>query len=639
MCNKSISTILLSLIFSLTGCSNHSELPTNLANSSITTTEGTTNETTPIFEETSPNQTALTEEATKEETIEVTKKDDAYEVNCSFDSTKIEAGNRITGGYTAGGYAPTEPIEKYKDNGIEYWKKGYGTLFRENESQDLHNWVVAGYTRWRTVDTRIASRKGGEDNPRIAPFLSLPNTDCLYQCSDFLYNMVTVMKGTNNVSKDSEEFKEFKSLVEAIPGTYSMYTGYTEADEAFNSFFKENITEEENKLNEMMNYTLVSDDGEEISNTMFRYNCRNYCGDFICANISGYGVKTENEDTMAIAGTDYILTCPSDPDAFQLVEGSDLENYYEVYSYQGFVFIEKSNLMSRTEKQSAYMGVKPGIYDCKVTIPSTGDTFDITIENLPVSYSEYRWGCSTHEEMDTCVAFMQSCEYGIFNQYLGEQDAQSPKNYPGISLPLADEKEKLTAVDKFNSFKYITYDGEIIQLKKTADAAEWVCHLPGPKAPMFFDDDSEIQLIRGYAGHAEKMYIDYMPPEACKSFNALQGILFGAGDCESTSATMMCLYNVLGYSTRYITGGRHAWFEVKVPASITTVGKDQWMMVDGGIISGTITNDMVRTTVYDEQEGYDNSWWTLCTAPDDYLGAKSRYLLWDCEDKFTGYTR
>lgn len=58
--------------------------------------------------------------------------------------------------------------------------------------------------------------------------------------------------------------------------------------------------------------------------------------------------------------------------------------------------------------------------------------------------------------------------------------------------------------------------------------------------------------------------------------------MYGAGDCESTSATMSCMYNVLGYTTRYITGGNHAWFEVKVPSSITKSGKDEWMMVNDG---------------------------------------------------------
>ena len=294
-----------------------------------------------------------------------------------------------------------------------------------------------------------------------------------------------------------------------------------------------------------------------------------------------------------------------------------------------------------TDGCPAYVGIKPGIYDCKVTIPSTGDTFDITIENLPVSYSEFRWGCSTHEEMDACVAYMQGCEYGVYNQIRGEWSGQSPKTFAEISLVIADDKEKLTAVDKFNSYKYETYDGDVIQLKSTKEAAEWVCHLPGPKTPMYFDDDSELQIISGISGHASisnQSFTDYTAHGPCKSYNALKGILYGAGDCESTSATMSCMYNVLGYTTRYITGGNHAWFEVKVPSSITKSGKDEWMMVNDGIMTISRKHTMVRTTVGTEQKGFDNSWWELCK--DGYSYEYSYEIMGDLlKYAYTGYAR
>lgn len=527
-----------------------------------------------------------------------------------------------TGGYTAGGYASTKPITKYKDNGIKYWNTDYaGTIFRENETQDLHNWVEAGYTRWRTVDNRIASRKGGADNPRIAEFLCVGNADTRAGLvPDYAYNLVTVMKGDYNVSKNSKEFKELKEMSELAPGSSSVYSGKkSEAGQKFRDY----LTSNGSNLEKWFNYN-AEEHGETYSsefNTMLNYNCRNYCGDFIYMTIGGYKtVKSLNDGETAKAGTDYILSCPSDPSAFKLVEGEELKKYYEVYNMadlNGNMYIDSADLLNRmgTDGCPAYIGIKPGIYDCKVTIPSTGDTFDITIENLPISYAEFRWGCSTHEEMDACVAFMQSCEYGVRNQYTGEMDCQSPKNYPEISISIATDKEKLTAVDKFNSYKYETYDGDVIQLKSTKEAAEWVCHLPGPKTPMYFDDDSELQLISGISGHASisnQSFTDYTAPGPCKSYNALKGILYGAGDCESTSATMSCMYNVLGYTTRYITGGNHAWFEVKVPSSITKSGKDEWMMVNDGIMTISRKHTMVRTTEGTEQKGFDNSWWELC---------------------------
>lgn len=382
-------------------------------------------------------------------------------------------------------------------------------------------------------------------------------------------------------------------------------------------------------------------------NVNVQYNCRNYCGDFIYMTIAGYKtVKSLNDGETAKAGTDYILTCPSDPSAFKLVEGEELKKYYEVYNKDdsnGNMYIDRADILNRmgTDGCPAYIGIKPGIYDCKVTIPSTGDTFDITIENLPVSYSEFRWGCSTHEEMDACVAYMQGCEYGVYNQIRGEWMGLSPKTFAEISLVIADDKEKLTAVDKFNSYKYETYDGDVIQLKSTKEAAEWVCHLPGPKTPMYFDDDSELQLISGISGHASisnQSFTDYTAPGPCKSYNALKGILYGAGDCESTSATMSCMYNVLGYTTRYITGGNHAWFEVKVPSSITKSGKDEWMMVNDGIMTISRKHTMVRTIVGTEQKGFDNSWWQLCK--DGYSYEYSYEIMGDLlKYAYTGYAR
>lgn len=59
-------------------------------------------------------------------------------------------------------------------------------------------------------------------------------------------------------------------------------------------------------------------------------------------------------------------------------------------------------------------------------------------------------------------------------------------------------------------------------------------------------------------------------------------------------------------------------------------------MVDGGIITATPTKDMVRTTVYKEQKGYDNSWWTLCK---DGLSYKDSYAVLGFPGAWKGYDR
>ena len=59
-------------------------------------------------------------------------------------------------------------------------------------------------------------------------------------------------------------------------------------------------------------------------------------------------------------------------------------------------------------------------------------------------------------------------------------------------------------------------------------------------------------------------------------------------------------------------------------------------MVDGGIITTTPTKDMVRTTVYKEQKGYDNSWWTLCK---DGISRKETYAILGFPGAYKGYNR
>ena len=98
----------------------------------------------------------------------------------------------------------------------------------------------------------------------------------------------------------------------------------------------------------------------------------------------------------------------------------------------------------------------------------------------------------------------------------------------------------------------------------------------------------------------------------CTSYDALDSIMYGADDCESITASMQCLFNVLGYTTRVVTGGNHMFFEVKVPASINKSGKDQWMMVDNGVMSQEKAGYMIKSYIGKEVKGFDNSWWTKC---------------------------
>lgn len=535
---------------------------------------------------------------------------------------KVDTSTIKQGDYTAGGYLPTTANSKYRENGLKFWMDSGGILFRDGQTEDLYNWVSAGYTKRRTEDVRIASRKGGTDNPRIATYLSLDNNDNWFAEHDNSYCVVTVMKGTytekgNNISKELKELTE-KYIQHGDETKESSKAMYKETDDYIAT----------HDLDKEMN--LYADSGEY--NTMVTYNCRNYCGDTISIDPHGEGVVKTNIDpsrkdgpVTAAAGIDYILTCDEDPEAFKLVKEDELKqmyeakrkglNYYVGSAYNVNASYGIETMSGKTEAgvtntyHQAYIGVKPGIYHCTLTIPSTGDKFDIVIENLPVHYEKLLWGCSTQEEMDFCVQFMQGWEYGLFGQYYHARSGQIGANLYGVNNNTANLKEKLEKVDKFNNGDTRTYEGESIQLKKKEEAAEWVAHLPCAAATACLEQqvgglrlDTLVMEEQLYTGlHAR-----------CTSYDALDSIMYGAEDCESLSASVSCLWNVLGYTTRYVTGGNHAWFEVKVPASITKSGKDQWMMVDNGIIADNKSSIQKKSYVYDEVEGMDNSWWTEC---------------------------
>lgn len=529
------------------------------------------------------------------------------------------------GDYTVGGYLPTTVNSKYKNNGLKTLTNEGGIMFRDGEEEDLYNWVSAGYTKWRTEDVRIASRKGGLDNPRIAGFLSLDNSELWFNTRDDNYCMVTVM--TEKYNGDNNDIPDdVRALIEKVSQNSSPNSKVYKKD-----------------YQEILNYMKTHDLDKELNlfagsgagigdltgtlNTMVRYNCRNYCGDIIYVDIDGEGTVKTNKDTtskisdvIAAAGVDYILTCDDDPTAFKLVKDDELKKMYEAnrkgttmftglcYNFMGSGVDTSLDGSGRLYHQ-AYVGVKPGIYRCTITIPSTGDKIPVVIENLPINYKKLEWGCTTQEEMDFCVQFMQNWENGQFGQYYHTMLARNSANRYEILSNYVKYEDKLKAVNKFNEENIKTYEGELIQLNNSEEAAEWASHLPHAVA--------NYTLLHQGGGLRNEIYtIDEYYGEGyharCTSYDALDSIMYGADDCESITASMSCLYNVLGYTTRVITGGNHMFFEVKVPANITKSGKDQWLMIDSGCVSATVSGYMKKSFIYNEVEGLDNSWWLKC---------------------------
>ena len=531
------------------------------------------------------------------------------------------------GDYTAGGYLPTTANAKYKNNGLKYPNDFNGILFREGEEEDLYNWVSAGYTKWRTVDTRIASRKGGIDNPRIASFLSVDNSNFGYKAKDDTYCMVTVMtekyNGNNNNIPD-----DVRTLLEKfIPNGIIENKSYAKDYNEIMNYI------ETHDLDKELNLFAGSGDGKNTGtlNTRVCYNCRNYCGDVIYIEPHGEGYTPTNIDptgdtsgVRASPGIDYILTCDDDPTAFKLVKDDELKKMYSAIRKGTTMFTGSAyNWFGEGADTSidgsgclyhqAYVGVKPGIYRCTITIPSTGDKIPVVIENLPINYKKLEWGCTNQEEMDFCVQFMQNWENGVFGQYYHTMLARGSANYFNIQSNYAQYEDNLKAVTGFNELNMHTYEGESIQLNNSEAAAEWAAHLPHAAA------FGALELQEGGLRSANYTYCEiakYGTIHArCTTYDALEAIMYGADDCESYTASMQCLYNVLGYTTRVITGGNHMFFEVKVPADITKSGKEQWMMVDNGVMSEKKWGYMVKSYVYDEVKGLDNSWWSKCFNP------------------------
>ena len=515
-----------------------------------------------------------------------------------IDTSKIEQGD-----YTAGGYAPTTADSRYKDNGIVVgWATNIGVKFDRTQTQDLYNFVKSGYTSARTVDARIQSRKGGTDNPRIAWFESYEmGKDNVFVSGyedGYVGNTITVTYENMTCSDKLLELLKKPMVIDA------------DGDGAFESSTKN--WDALLKLNE------TEDVEKEIcakpENTSITYNFRNYCGDIIQLGIRGPNVNSHSsydsiegtEFNKALAGVDYTLTCDDDPEAFKLITGDELKNYYDFSTKFGSSFnegetqclVNKGLLdyrqpVSRCDTYSIagvtkpntlgagaqyYAGVKPGIYHCTVTLKD-GKQIPIVIENLPIHYENMLWGCRTQAEMDVCVKFAQNDSQGVYGQYIGGTGIRANGDRgKGTDKELLKTTDNYTEfVKDFNNVGYKTYEGESVKLKNTEQAANWWRHYTGINTEYY---------ARGVSG----------------TYRALDAMTRKGGDCETYSAFMSCMLNVSGYTTRYITGGNHAWVEVKVPAEINESGKDLWLAIDNGNLMAYVTpkmkEAMLKTTVY-----------------------------------------
>lgn len=527
--------------------------------------------------------------------------------NQTIDTSKIEQGD-----YTAGGYAPTTADSRYKDNGILTWVEENGVLFDTTQMQDLYNFVKSGYTSVRTVDARIQSRKGGENNPRIAWFESYE----LGKDDVFVKNGGDGWAG-NTVTVTYENISCSKELQDLLKKPMS---ADTDGDGVF-----ETTTKNWDKLlefNEKEDVVKALSFGED--NTSVTYNYRNYCGDMIelalrgpCTGTRSAYLNIGDEETgKALAGVDYTLTCDEDPEAFKLITGDELKNYYDFSTVLGSS-INESNTQSLVDNGSLnyrqpvtrcdtysiagvtkpntlgagaqyYAGVKPGIYHCTITLKD-GKQIPIVIENLPIHYENMLWGCNTQAEMDVCVKFAQNDSQGVYGQYIGgtgiRANGDRGKGTDKELLKTTDDYREF--VKDFNNVGYKTFEGESVKLKNTEQAANWWRHYTGINTEYY---------ARGVSG----------------TYRALDAMTRKGGDCETFSAFISCMLNVSGYTTRYITGGNHAWVEVKVPAEINESGKDLWLAIDNGVLCSSVSakekEAMLKTTVYNEVKGWDTYW-------------------------------
>ena len=541
--------------------------------------------------------------------------------NQTIDTSKIEQGD-----YTAGGYAPTTADSRYKDNGIVVgWATNIGVKFDRTQIQDLYNFVKSGYTSARTVDARIQSRKGGTDNPRIAWYESYE----LGKDNTFFTNWDDGYVG-NTITVTYENMTCSDKLLELLK---KPMTADTDGDGIFESMTKN--WDALLKLNE------TEDVEKEIcakpENTSITYNFRNYCGGILDVTIRGPNVNScssylnigDVETGLDLAGVDYTLTCDDDPEAFKLISGDELKNYYSCETKYGLSINENSTqtlvdagLMKNraaitkcsdysfagvTKSNSLgagaqfYTGVKPGIYHCTITLKD-GKQIPIVIENLPIHYEDNLWGGKSQSEIDACVKYVQQSRNMLYGQYIGLDGTNRLNTLFAGSIDAKDKinvaddtRENLSkAVKLFNDSNFYEFgdgtNGERIELKDTEAAGEWWLHFTSMTTSNF--------VWGGSHGTYRALELFTNDPN---------------GDCETASAGMACILNVMGYTTRYITNSSHAYIEIKVPAAITKSGKDQWIVMNNGeLVTGKPSNyrKMIRQghTINFVNKGFNSYW-------------------------------
>lgn len=538
----------------------------------------------------------------------------------TIDTSKIEQGD-----YIAGGYASTKADSKYKDNGILTWSESNGLVFDTTQTKDLYNFVKSGYTSLRTVDARIQSRKGGSDNPRIAWYESyeLGKDNAFFTLFDDGYTGNTITVTYENINCSNTLLNILKKPMKEDTDGDGVFETQTKAwDELLKRNEKEDVQEA----------LCIAPE-----NTSITYNFRNYCGDIIRVGTRGPNVNScstycnigDVETGLDLPGVDYTLTCEDDPEAFKLISGDELKNYYSCETKYGLSINENSTqtlvdaglmknraAITKCSDYSVagvikpnslgagaqfYTGVKPGIYHCTITLKD-GKQIPIVIENLPIHYEDKLWGGKSQSEIDACVKYVQQSRNMLYGQYIGLDGTNRLNTLFAGSIDAKDKinvaddtRENLSkAVKLFNDSNFYEFgdgtNGDRIELKDTEAAGEWWLHFTSMTTSNF--------VWGGSHGTYRALELFTNDPN---------------GDCETASAGMACILNVMGYTTRYITNSSHAYIEIKVPAAITKSGEDQWLVMNNGeLVTGKPSNyrKMIRQghTINFVNKGFNSYW-------------------------------
>ena len=225
--------------------------------------------------------------------------------------------------------------------------------------------------------------------------------------------------------------------------------------------------------------------------------------------------------------------------AFSRQELSALDDYFKGTN------AETAYLLGR------YCGLR--INHCTITLKD-GKQTPIVIENLPIHYEDKLWGGKSQSEIDACVKYVQQSNNMLYGQYMGKDGTNLLNRLMGGSTAAEDKinvaddtRENLSkAVKDFNNTNFYEFDGTRVELKDTKAAGEWWLHFTCVSPDGYF-------VWGGSHGTYRALELFTNDPN---------------GDCETASAGIACILNVMGYTTRYITNS----------------GKDQWIVMDNGVL-------------------------------------------------------